>query len=159
MVRLLLILSVIAGATAISATPADASGGTLTLKFGPAVYHYRSDPDHHNSPWLLGADWEQDTLWSMGGVMFRNSFDQRSQYFYVGKRWFPLTDANSIYVKVTGGVMFGYREPYDDKIPFNHRNGIAPAILPAVGYQMDRSRVQLVPLGTAGLLLTYGVHL
>jgi hypothetical protein len=59
-----------------------------------------------------------------------------------------------------GPTVYHYnKDPEHSKIPLNHRRGIAPALLPAVGYQMERSRVQVVPLGTAGLLLTFGVSL
>lgn len=138
---------------------ADTHEGMLTVKIAPAVYHYSSDPDHNNQPWLVGLEWERSDLWNMGGMHFRNSFDQPSQYLYVGRRWFPDTLPSQVYLKLTGGVMLGYKEPYDDKIPFNHRSGVAPAILPAAGYQLERMRLQLVPLGTAGLMVTFGFHI
>lgn len=138
---------------------ADMHDGMLTVKIAPAVYHYSSDPDHNNQPRLVGVEWERSDLWNMGGVHFRNSFDQPSQYVYVGRRWFPDALPSQVYLKLTGGVMLGYKEPYDNKIPLNHRRGVAPAILPAAGYQLDRMRLQIVPLGTAGLMVTFGFHL
>lgn len=161
MVRQLLLVAALLAAASPAAGQggAESGNGILTLKFGPAVFHYSKDPEHNNRPWLFGADWERESLWSIGGVMFNNSFDQRSQYLYVGKRWFPAFTPERVYLKLTGGVLLGYKDPYHNKIPLNHRRGIAPALLPAVGYQMQRSRVQVVPLGTAGLLLTFGVSL
>ena len=38
------------------------------------------------------------------------------------------------YFKLTGGLLHGYKEPYDDKIPLNDL-GVAPAILPTLGFQ------------------------
>jgi len=141
------------------ACAAAADSGTLTLKFGPGVYHWRSDPDHNDRTLLVGASWEFPSQWSVGGAFFRNSFHQPSQYFYMGKRWFLDSLPDAVYVKVTAGVLLGYKEPYDRKVPLNHARGIAPAVLPALGYQYKRTNVQLIPLGTAGLMMTFGVDL
>jgi hypothetical protein len=150
-----LLVFVFAASTGLAGT----HDGRLTVKLAPVVYHYSSDPDHNNQPRLVGLEWERSDLWNMGGVHFRNSFDQPSQYLYVGRRWFPDALPSPVYLKLTGGVMLGYKDPYDDKIPLNHRRGVAPAILPAAGYQLERMRVQLVPLGTAGLMVTFGFHI
>jgi hypothetical protein len=37
----------------------------------------------------------------------------------------------------------------------NH-GGLAPAVIPGIGYQYQRASAQLVFLGTAGLTLTFG---
>ena len=142
-----------------SASTAAADSGTLTLKFGPGVHHWRNDPDHNNRSLLVGASWEFPSRWSVGGAFFRNSFHQPSQYLYMGKRWFPDSLPDAVYVKVTAGVLLGYKEPYNRKVPLNHARGIAPAVLPALGYQYKRTNVQLIPLGTAGLMMTFGVDL
>jgi hypothetical protein len=59
-------------------------------------------------------------------------------------------------VKVLGGIIHGYHGQYRDKIPFNH-SGVAPVIIPSVGYCISRVCSELVVLGGAGLLLTLGV--
>ncbi len=58
-------------------------------------------------------------------------------------------------VNFSGGVIVGYRKPYEDKIPFNHR-GVAPAIVPGIGYQIGRFSLQMNVLGVAGLMFTLG---
>jgi len=58
-----------------------------------------------------------------------------------------------IYAKLTGGVLQGYRGEHRDKIPLN-RLGVAPAIVPTVGVQMNRVSSELVMLGTSALALT-----
>ena len=64
--------------------------------------------------------------WLAGASHFNNSFDQKCQYLYFGKYW-PLESIDSnLYFKLSGGVLLGYKEPYENKIPFNH-NGVAPA--------------------------------
>ncbi len=136
---------------------AEHSSGSLTLKFGPGVYHFKKSDEHNNQPWLVGAAWEYPSGLNVGAAHFRNSFNQPSQYLYVGKRWFPDVLPDPVYVNLTGGVMLGYKQPYEDKIPINHSRGFAPALLPALGYQFERSNVQVIPLGIAGLILTFGL--
>lgn len=151
---LALLLLIVAGEIAHAAQP----GNTLMAQFGPYVVHFHSDPDHNNLPWLLGLEWESREHWNLGAVAFRNSFDQPSQYYYVGKRWFLDRINENLYVKVTGGALLGYEEPYEDKIPYNH-NGIAPAIIPALGYQLRHANAQVVFLGTNALMFTFGINL
>lgn len=134
-------------------------GSRLSLQLGPSTYHYQPDPEHNNDTWLTGLELESSDRWLAGAVYFRNSFYQHSSYIYAGKRWFPDVLPENAYLKLTGGLLLGYREPYENKIPVNHREGIGLGILPAVGYQFERANVQLVLLGTAGLMMTFGVDL
>lgn len=148
---------------AIASLPARAdaadSDNRVTFQLAPYVYHYRHDPEHNNYPWLVGLEWETPESWLVGGAYFSNSFRQPSHYLYFGKRWSPDFLPDNVYLKLTGGILLGYKEPYDDKIPFNHRKGVAPGVLPALGYQADRFSIQLVPLGTAGLMAVFGFDL
>jgi hypothetical protein len=130
----------------------------LTAQFGPYTYHYRHDPEHQAWTRMMGLEWEFRPQWIAGASVFRNSFDQDSQYVYVGKRWALPALGDNAYFKLSGGLLMGYRPPYHDKIPFN-RNGVALAAVPAIGYQHDRFNVQLNILGTAGFLITFGYDL
>jgi hypothetical protein len=130
-------------------------GDSLMLQAGPYVYHKNDNPDHNNEPLLVGVEWESVSRWEVGASYFENSFYQPCIYIYVGKRWFLGPADDGFYLKLTGGPLYGYKDEYEDKVPFNH-NGLGLAILPAVGYQYERANVQLVTLGTAGVLLTIG---
>jgi hypothetical protein len=134
-----------------------ASKDRLTFVFGPYVYHYHENPAHNDKPWLTGLEWGPQGSWvDFGAVYFRNSFDQPSVYAYISKRWFPgINDDQGAYLKLTGGPLYGYRGQYEDKVPFNH-NGLAWAIIPGIGYQYRAVDAQLVFLGDAALLLTFG---
>jgi len=128
----------------------------LTFVFGPYVYHYHYDPLHNNYPWLTGLEWGPRGSWvDYGAVYFENSFDQPSVYAYVGKRWFVADEHKGLYLKLTAGPLYGYRDPYEDKVPFNH-NGLAFAIIPGIGYQYRRVDAHVVFLGGAALLFTFG---
>lgn len=61
------------------------------------------------------------------------------------------------FAKVSGGLIYGYKGAYKDKIPFNNY-GLAPAIIPAMGYQINaRDSVQIMLLGDAGFVLAWGL--
>jgi erythritol kinase len=62
-----------------------------------------------------------------------------------------------IYFKLTGGLLHGYKEPYDDKIPMNGL-GVAPAIVPAFGFKYKRVLTEIQILGTAALTWTVGFN-
>ena len=141
---------------ATAAAAEDEPYSRLTLVFGPAVYHYHYDADHNNAPWLTGMEWGPEGSWvDVGAVYFRNSFNQDSVYAYVGKRWFMGERDQGVYLKLTGGPLYGYRGQYEDKIPFNH-NGLGWGIIPGIGYQYRAVDAQLVFLGSAALMVTFG---
>jgi hypothetical protein len=142
-----------------SAGPARAEegfdGARLMFQVSPLVVHFSPSPEHNNFPRLLGLEYETRAHWVAGGASFLNSFEQPSSYWYIGKRWFLDSIHENFYIKLTAGVLLGYDEPYEDKIPLND-NGIAFAPLPAVGYQHERFNAQLVLLGGSGLMLMLG---
>lgn len=130
--------------------------GRVMVQFAPTSIHYSSSPDHKGNPWLVGAEYLWPKRWLVGLSYFNNSFDQKCQYVYGGYSWVLHGNASRYwYLKLTGGVVIGYRDPYEDKIPLNN-NGVAPGIIPGLGYQYDRFNVQLNALGASGLMITFG---
>ncbi|WP_282188190.1 sn-glycerol-3-phosphate transporter [Pseudomonas sp. MWU12-3103b] len=117
--------------------------------------HYSPDPEHNNHQDLIGIERNQASGWVFGGATFRNSFRQRSNYAYVGKRYdsseYPL------YLKLTGGLLQGYHGDYKDKIPLN-RYGVAPVIIPSVGTHYGPLAAELVFLGANAAMVTGGVR-
>ena len=63
--------------------------------------------------------------------------------------------------KWTAGLLYGYVEPYEDKVPFNY-NGFSPGIVLALAYEFRPGwAVQLDALGNSGLMiqLQYAVQI
>lgn len=118
--------------------------------------HFNSDPAHDNSQRLILGEWNITEQWLVGASFFDNSFGQRSEYVYGGFRFRPFDSLQQLYFKITAGLVHGYDGQYQDKIPFSNY-GIAPAIVPSVGYCINRYCSELVIFGTAGALLTFGV--
>ena len=115
--------------------------------------HWSYDPEHNNNQELIGLErnYADSTLW--GITTFRNSFYQRSYYGYVGKTW--ENDTWPVYAKLTGGLIYGYKDDYQDKIPLNHL-GIAQAIVPSVGAHLGPVGAEVVLLGTAAMMINVG---
>ena len=138
-------------------------GDVLMVQAAPDAIHFNSDPEHADYSWLVGLEWQSPSRWLVGAAYFNNSFDQKCEYIYFGKSW-PLDFISdhaifkNLYFKLTGGLLLGYKEPYEDKIPFNN-DGVAPGAAPSLGYKYGDFNVQLNLLGNAGLMFTFGYDL
>ena len=130
-------------------------GDRVMLEFGPYVAHWVDNDSHNQWPRLVGVEWESGSHWLGGAAFFRNSYYQNAAYLYAGKRWFLDRVNPNLYVKLTAGVVYGYKDPYEDRLPVND-NGYGLGIVPALGYQLGRANAQIVFLGTAGAAFTFG---
>jgi hypothetical protein len=127
--------------------------GVWRLEFSPYTHHYNFDPQH-KLVWAVGLEREAPDHSLYGLTAFSNSFGQPSAYGYYGRVYDKVSDRfDSLYLKWTIGVIYGYKAPFGDKIRFNN-NGFAPAIIPAVGWRLDNGwSVQVNFLGTAAVML------
>jgi hypothetical protein len=147
------------------ASPWDAPEPWRTDRFylQTSVYtlHYNPTPEHVNQQKLLNAEWRFNSFaaggqWLAGMAFFNNSFGQASQYLYGGWLVRPFESAQPLYLKITAGALHGYKGEYQNKIPFNS-SGVAPAILPSIGYCYSRVCTELILFGNSGLMVTLGV--
>lgn len=133
--------------------PAPNNRWEITLS--PYTYHWHDNTEHR--PVFLGAmDRKLAGDRFCGLALFRNSFGQPASYVYVGQRWDDVAGQAKLFTKVSVGVISGYKGKYQDKIPLN-RYGVAPALIPSVGYDFKKNEsVQAMLLGRAGILFAYG---
>jgi hypothetical protein len=117
--------------------------------------HFNPSPDHVNHQRMLDFEYWAPDNFVWGATFLRNSFGQPTQYLYVGRLWRPFDSAQLIHVKLTGGILHGYKGQYRDKIPFNHY-GYAPAIVPAIGVSGKWFGAEFVLLGAAAMMITVG---
>ena len=118
--------------------------------------HFHYDPAHDDHQRLILGEWNFTEQWLVGASAFENSFGQASQYVYGGYRFRPFESLQPLYFKLSAGLVHGYSGQYQNKIPFNS-SGIAPVIVPSVGYCLNRFCSELVIFGGAGALVTFGV--
>jgi hypothetical protein len=127
-------------------------------RFQTSLYtkHWDSDPEHVNNQKLLDLEFETSKKWIFGFGYFQNSLGQPSQFLYAGYSW-PLFRTDWFYFKLTGGLLHGYKDPYEDKIPLNGL-GIAPAAVPSFGVRYKRVFGEVQILGNAAITVTAGFN-
>ena len=131
-------------------------GGKWLLQTSLYTHHFSYNPEHNDHQRLINLEYQRPDRWVFGAATFDSSFDQPSQYVYLGMLWRPFESEPLVHVKLTGGLIHGYKDEYRDKIPMNG-SGIAPAIVPAIGLSGKHVSGEIVLFGTAGVMATLGV--
>lgn len=134
----------------------DTESGSWRLQTSVYTRHYSPEPDHNNHQRLIGVERHLPDASLWGVATFKHSFGERANYVYYGRQWDMAESA--FYMKLTGGLLEGYKGEYRDKIPLN-RFGVAPAIIPSLGARYDRVSAEVVLLGAAAAMVTVGVRL
>jgi hypothetical protein len=120
----------------------------------PYTVHFHPDPDHE-PVYAIGLERQRSDKWLWGGTYFSNSFGQPSGYVYLGQRYGQLFSVDKLFFQWTAGLMYGYKEPFEDKVPLNH-NGFSPGAVLSLGWQFSREfSVQANLLGTAAVMLQF----
>ncbi len=127
------------------------------LYFQAGTYvHFSSSDEHAGSNVFVSLEAVRSDDWLYGLALFDNSFNQFSQYLYGGKNWDFHGRFEGFHAKLTAGLIFGYKDEYEDKIPFNN-NGVAPGLIPSVGYKKGRFGADMILLGNSAMLFTVGM--
>lgn len=138
---------------AVKGAPEPAHRGEFT--FSPFTHHFSHNPEHKDVV-LVAIDEQLPGDRLCGISVFSNSFGQPSVYVYAGLQFNQLMGVPQLFAKVTGGLMYGYVAPYENKVPLNYK-GFNPAIIPSVGYKLTQhDSVQVKFLGNAALMFSYG---
>jgi hypothetical protein len=125
------------------------------LTLSPYTYHWHYSAEHRPVK-LVAMDSHVSGGRFCGMALFTNSFGQETTYVYVGQQWDGVLGNPKLFSKVSAGLIYGYRGAYKDKIPLN-QTGVAPAIIPSLGYAFTpKDSAQVFVLGNAGLLFAYG---
>jgi hypothetical protein len=135
-----------------AAAPAPASTEIERITFSPYSLHYSHNPEHRHV-WLIGMEQESADKSIRGAAFFSNSFGQESVYIFPwGGRYDNVLGLNGVYAKWSAGLLYGYKKPYEKKVPFNYK-GFSPGVIPSIGMQFNREwSSELMFLGTAGLM-------
>lgn len=134
------------------------SGSLWRVTASPYTYHYSRDPNHTHV-YMLGAEHQRADGFVVGGSLFQNSFGQPSTYLYVGQRFDRLMGVAPLFAHVTGGLLYGYREPYQNKVPLNYK-GLSPGFVPSLGWQFTPAlSAQLNFLGNSALMFQFSADL
>jgi hypothetical protein len=124
------------------------------LTLSPYTLHWHSS-DEHKPVKLIAMDSHLPGGRFCGLALFTNSFGQPSAYGYVGQQWNNMFGNPKLYTKVSAGFIYGYKGKHKDAIAFNQM-GIAPAVIPSLGYAFTpKDSAEVFLLGTAGLTFSY----
>jgi hypothetical protein len=111
----------------------------------------RFSPEHADV-WAVALERQRADHWLAGGSFFSNSFGQPSAYLYLGKRFPQVLGHEQLFGQLSGGLLYGYRGKYQNKVPFNH-NGYSPGALASMGWQFNRQASLTVhALGDAAVM-------
>jgi hypothetical protein len=128
------------------------------LHFSPYTWHYSNDPKH-TEVFLVGLAKVNEQGWLAGAAAFQNSFGQPCVYAFAGRKYVEPWGLERVYWSWNAGIIYGYKPPYDHKVPLNH-NGFSPGFIPAVGYQFTpKVSGEVTMLGTAGVMFTVAIQL
>lgn len=137
----------------VSASP----GPTVQWQMSPYTHHFSPSEDHKNV-YMIGLEREHANGKLDGVTFFTNSFGQASVYVYPwGGVYKNVFGVKPLSFKWTAGLLYGYVEPYEDKVPLNH-NGFSPGAIIALAYEFQPGwSAQVNALGTAGLMFQLNV--
>ena len=127
-----------------------------SVHFSVYTRHFDPEPDHNNDQNLVALEAAFENDWLAGIAVFDNSFGQDSEFLFVGKAW-PIAASPYWYFKLRAGLLHGYKEPYEDKIPLNGL-GVAPAIVPAIGARYRRVFIEANLAGAAAMTIHVGFN-
>jgi hypothetical protein len=126
--------------------------GFWRLAVSPFSAHFRYSAEHRYV-WAVGAEWQRNDNWLGGASYFSNSFGQPSAYIYVGKRFPAMFGVPELFGQLSGGMLYGYRGKYEDKVPLNYK-GFSPGALAGMGWQFNKTTSAVVHLlGDAGFMV------
>ena len=124
----------------------------VTWMFSPLTYHFSEDPEHKPVV-MVGLEREYPNGKLDGVSFFDNSFGQPTIYLFPwGGVYKSIGGIEHLSFKWTAGLLYGYRAPYENKVPLNFK-GLSPAVIPAIAYEFKPGwSAQVNILGTAGLM-------
>lgn len=142
-----------------TATPhTTPAGDTWRVIASPYTYHYSYNPEHRPVR-MVGLERQYAGGFVMGGSWFHNSFGQPSAYVYAGRRFDHVGGHESVFVQLTGGVLYGYKPPFENKVPLNH-NGFSPGAVLSLGWQFTPTySAQVNVLGNSALMFQFSADL
>ncbi len=124
----------------------------LHWQVSPYTLHFSPSEEHRNV-YMVGLEREHTSGKLDGLTLFSNSFGQPSIFIYPwGGIYHGIWGVKSLSFKWTAGLLYGYVEPYENKVPLNHK-GFSPGAIIALAYEFKPGwSAQIDLLGTAGLM-------
>jgi hypothetical protein len=128
----------------VPAPPALASEG-VRVAYTPRVFHVTQDDDYVDWNHVVALEFitPRHVFWGadrthFGASVFDNSYGQFSQSIYAGLEWdWRPALGGELFYSLSPGLIHGYKEPHEDKLPLNKALGVGITLVPAIGWQRD----------------------
>jgi hypothetical protein len=143
------------------AAPAQAqwlpAGDQIRIAYAPTAIHFIDEPEYVNGNHILALEWltPRHTFWGadrthFGVSVFDNSYGQPSQSVYAGLEWdWKQALGGDLFLSLSAGLIHGYKEPYEDKIPLNNALGVGVTLVPSIGWQRGKLGLAATLTGSA----------
>jgi hypothetical protein len=150
----LLLISLLCVSAAAQAQP-ERSTRSWYLQVG-AYTHYGDKEEYEGPPLFAGIEHHNKNRTIIGYSMFNNSFGDFSQYLYLGKAFHPLEKYPWLRIKLTIGIVHGYKDKNQEILPIRWGEASGIGVVPTIGYQKGRVGFDLGILSASGLLFLVG---
>jgi hypothetical protein len=121
------------------------AGDRIRIAYAPKAFHVTHDDEYVDWNHIVALEWltPRQKFWGadrslLGLSLFDNSYGQFSQSLYAGLEWdWTRAGGGNVFLALSAGLVHGYKEPYDDKLPLNSALGVGLTVVPAIGWQRD----------------------
>jgi hypothetical protein len=119
------------------------AGDQIRIAYAPKAFHFRHEAEHVDWNHIVALEWvmPRHAFWGaqrthLGVSVFDNSYGQFSQSVYAGLEWdWTRAWGGEVFLSLSAGLIHGYKEPYEDKLPLNNALGVGLVLVPAIGWQ------------------------
>lgn len=137
--------------------PAADEPGRVRVAYTPRVWHFTSDDDYVDWNHIVALEYitPRHVFWGadrshFGVSVFDNSYGQFSQSIYFGLEWdWKPALGGRLFFSVSPGLVHGYKEPYENRVPLNRALGVGVTIVPALGWEREQLGFALSLVGSA----------
>lgn len=131
--------------------------GRVRIAYTPRVFHFTSNDDYVDWNHIVALEYitPRHVFWGadrshFGLSVFDNSYGQFSQSVYAGLEWdWRPALGGRLFLSVSPGLVHGYKEPYENRVPLNKALGVGVTVVPAIGWERERLGFALSLVGSA----------
>ena len=154
---LALALSLLGTATAEARPGWFGQDDRIRVGYTPRVFHLNDRDEYVDWNHIVAAEFvtPRHVFWSadrshFGAAVFDNSYGQFSQTIYYGLEWdWKPAWGGQLFWAVSAGLVHGYKEPYENRLPLNRALGVGVTIVPALGWEREALGFALSISGSA----------
>jgi hypothetical protein len=129
----------------------------VRIAYTPRVFHFTSNDDYVDWNHIVALEYitPRHVFWGadrshFGLSVFDNSYGQFSQSLYFGLEWnWQTALGGQLFFSVSPGLVHGYKEPYENRVPLNQALGVGVTIVPAIGWERERLGLAVSLVGSA----------